>query len=218
MRMCMRISLSALLVVLSCVAFEPMTARADNWTPGGATPGQWMFGGRIGPTTLTQQLNSNINTSTGPALNFQGMYAVTNMVMVGLMLEWERRGVDRERPFLDLGSMDTVSLLPTVEVRPGHFNAVYPYASMGLGVNINSFSENGGIGTNRISPSNNFAFRLAAGADYFITKTIALNTELAWKRNDGHVSFSGPAGGFGLNPNDWNASSFNFLLGVRWFY
>src|SRR5262249_20029443 len=83
-------------------------AQAEEWTPGGATPGQWMFGGRVGPSTLTQSLSANIDTATGPALNFQGMYALTNWVMVGLMLEWERRGVDRERPRLDLGSMDTV--------------------------------------------------------------------------------------------------------------
>lgn len=214
----MRTWFGALLVVASCGAFAPPPAQADNWTPGGAVPGQWMFGGRVGPTTLTQSLSSNINTQTGPALNFQSMYALTNMITVGLMLEWERRGVDREVRYLDLGSMDTVSLLPTVELRPGHLGQVFPYASMGIGVNFNSFSENGAIGANRISPSNNFAFRLAAGADYFITKTIALNTELAWKRNDGHAHISGPGGNLGLNPSDWNASSFNFLLGVRWFY
>ncbi len=192
-------------------------AQADNWTPGGATPGQWMLGGRVGTTTLTQSLSTNIDTATGHALNFQGMYAVTNMVMVGLMLEWERRSVDRERPRLGLGSLDTVSFLPTVEIRPGHWGPVYPYGSASIGVNFNSFSEDGSIGSNRISPSDNFAFRLAAGADYFITKTLALNTEIAWKRNDGHMSISGPGIG-GLNPNDWNASAFNFLLGVRWFF
>lgn len=207
-------------LVLGLALLAPWTAPdagAESWMPGGATPGQWMFGGRIGPSTLTQSLSSNIDTATGPALNFHGMYAVTNMVMVGLMLDWERRAVDRERPRLDLGSMDTVSFLPTIEVRPGHWGPVYPYGSASMGVNFNSFSEDSGIGATRISPSNNFAFRLAAGADYFITKTIALNTELAWKRNDGHAHITGPPIG-GLNPNEWNASSFNFLIGVRWFY
>jgi len=204
-------------VLVMLGSLQASEAQAENWTPGGATPGQWMLGGRVGPTTLTQQLSPNIDTATGPALNFQGMYAVTNMVMVGLMLEWERRAVDRERPRLDLGSMDTVSFLPTVEVRPGHWGPVYPYGSMSMGVNFNSFSEDSRLGSTRISPSNNFAFRLAAGADYFITRTIALNSELAWKRNDGHATVSGPGIG-GLNPSDWNASSFNFLLGVRWFF
>jgi hypothetical protein len=211
------VSLAALSAFILIGFWGPPAGLADTWTPGGATPGQWMFGGRIGPSTLTQQLSPNIDSATGPALNFQGMYAVTNMIMFGLMLEWERRPVDRERPRLDLGSMDTVSFLPTIEVRPGHWGPVYPYGSAGIGVNFNSFSEDGGIGATRISPSNNFAFRLAAGADYFITKTLALNTELAWKRNDGHAHITGPPIG-GLNPNEWNASSFNFLVGVRWFY
>lgn len=201
----------AVLVIVSAGVGPWSDVLAETWTPGGVTPGQWMFGGRVGPTTLTQSLSSNTDTSTGSALNFQGMYALTNWAMVGLMLEWERRAVDQERPRVDLGSQDTVSLLPTVEIRPGHFGPVYPYGSMGLGVNVNSFSEDRRLGTN-ISPSNNFAFRLAAGADYFITRAIALNTELAWKRNDGHAHFGN------VRNDSWNASSFNFLLGVRWFY
>lgn len=192
-------------------------ASAQSWTDGGATPGQWMLGARIGPSMLTQTLSSNVDTATGPALNFQGMYAVNNWMMLGLMLEWERRGVDRESPYLDMGSLDTVSFLPTLEVRPGHIGPLFPYGSVGIGVNFNSFSEDDGIGSTRISPSNNFAFRLAAGADYFFTKTLALNAELAWKRNDGHAHISGP-GIAGLNLNEWNASSLNFLIGIRWFY
>src|SRR5215217_3185964 len=205
---------AAMVLTLMC-AWPFSEAQAEGWTEGGTTPGQWMLGARVGPTTLTQQLSPNINTATGPALNFQGMYALSNMIMVGLMIEWERRSVDREGPRLDLGSMDTVSFLPTIEVRPGHFGAFYPYGSMSMGVNFNSFSEDNRIGS-RISPSDNFAFRLAAGGDYFITKTLALNSELAWKRNDGHATIS--PGIAGLNPSDWNASSFNFLLGVRWFF
>jgi hypothetical protein len=206
------------LVIIGLLGALPAPlVHADNWTPGGVMPGQWMFGGRVGPSTLTQQLSPNVNTATGPALNFQGMYAVSNMVMLGLMLEWERRSVDRETPYLDLGSMDTVSFLPTIEVRPGHFDSLYPYASMGIGVNFNSFSEDRWIGPTRISPSHNLAFRVAGGADYFITKALALNAEIAWKRNDGHAHIDGPPIA-GLALNNWNASSFNFLLGVRWFY
>ncbi len=211
----MRLAASILLLAgtLSAVGGP---AEAQSWTPGGAMPGQWMFGARIGPSGLTQSLGSNIDTATGPALNFQGMYAINNWMMLGLMLEWERRGVDRERPYLDMGSLDTVSLLPTVEFRPGHIGPFFPYGSVSVGVNFNSFSEDDGIGSTRISPSNNFAFRLAAGGDYFITKTLAVNAELAWKRNDGHADINPAIAG--INPNEWNASSLNFLIGIRWFY
>jgi outer membrane protein len=78
---------------------------------------------------------------------------------------------------------------------------------MGFGVNVNSFGESSGVGN--ISPINTFAWRLAWGADYFLTRNFALNTEMAYKRNDGHVTING------VQSNDWNASSFNFLFGVR---
>ena len=75
----------AVLVIVSAGVGPWSDVLAETWTPGGVTPGQWMFGGRVGPTTLTQSLSSNTDTSTGSALNFQGMYALTNWAMVGLM-------------------------------------------------------------------------------------------------------------------------------------
>ena len=45
-----------------------------------------------------------------------------------------------------------------------------------------------------------------------ITKQFALNTEMAYKRNDGHAT----VGGF--RNDDWNASSFGFLFGVKMYF
>jgi opacity protein-like surface antigen len=126
-----------------------------------------------------------------------------------MMLEWERHGVDQERPDRDLGHQDTVSVLPTVEARPIRFGPISPYANMSFGVNVNSFGENS---STRISPSNTFAWRLGWGADYMLSKGWALNTEMAYKRNDGHAIVNG-----NLN-NDWNASSFGFLFGAKMFF
>jgi len=80
---------------------------------------------------------------------------------------------------------------------------------MGFGVNVNSFSESDNISGTTISPSNNFAWRLAWGADYFLTSALALNAEMAYKINDGHATING------VELPDWNASSFGFLFGVR---
>jgi outer membrane protein len=139
------------------------------------------------------------------------MYSLNTWLLVGMMLEWERHGVDRERPFgdVDLGHQDTVSVLPTVELRPVKLGPVIPYVNMSFGVNVNSFGENGG---NRISPSNTFAWRLGWGADYMLTQQFALNTEMAYKRNDGHATIDGD------RVNDWNASSFGFLFGAKLFF
>jgi opacity protein-like surface antigen len=80
---------------------------------------------------------------------------------------------------------------------------------MSFGVNVNSFGEKSG---NQISPSNTFAWRLGWGADYMLTKQFALNTEMAYKRNDGHATVNGSRN------NDWNASSFGFLFGAKLFF
>jgi outer membrane protein len=176
---------------------------------GGIEPGKVVLGMRAGFAPLTQSMTFNTSTDVGSLVNFQGMYSFNKWLLAGMMLEWERHGVSQERPNVDLGHQDTVSVLPTVEVRPVKFGPVVPYANMSFGVNVNSFGGNAG---SQISPSNTFAWRLGWGADYMLTKQLALNTEMAYKRNDGHATVSG-----GLN-NDWNASSFGFLFGAKLFF
>jgi len=176
---------------------------------GGIEAGKWVLGMRAGFAPLTQQLSGNTSTDVGSLVNFQAMYSLNQWLLVGLMLEWERHAVDRERPSTSLGHQDTVSVLPTVELRPGNFGSLSPYVNMGFGVNANSFGEN----TNtRISPSNTFAWRLGWGADYMLTKQVALNAEMAYKRNDGHATING------ARNDDWNASSFGFLFGVKMYF
>ena len=176
---------------------------------GGIEAGKWVLGMRAGFAPLTQELTGNSSTSIGSLVNFQAMYSVNTWLLVGMMLEWERHGIDQERPFIDLGHQDTVSVLPTVELRPIKFGPVSPYVNMSLGVNVNSFGENTG---NRISPSNTFAWRLGWGADYMLTKQFALNAEMAYKRNDGHATINN------VRIDDWNASSFGFLFGAKMFF
>jgi len=191
-------------------------AAAEEWKQsfGGIEAGQWVLGARAGFSPLTQSLTDDIpqiSTGVGPLVNFQTMYSLNTWLLVGLMLEWERHGVSVEGPFgdVDLGHQDTVSVLPTVEIRPIKFGPVVPYANMSFGVNVNSFGEDIPA---RISPSNTFAWRLGWGADYMLTKQVALNAEMAYKRNDGHAHTN--AGRI----DDWNASSFGFLFGAKVFF
>jgi outer membrane protein len=192
-------------------------AKAEEWKmeQGGIEPGKVVLGMRAGFAPLTQSLTNAFPSSTGigSLVNFQAMYSLNKWLLVGMMLEWERHGVDTEgRSPVDLGHQDTVSVLPTVEVRPVKFGPVIPYANMSFGVNVNSFGESSAIRGTTISPSNNFAWRLGWGADYMLTKQFALNTEMAYKRNDGHATIDG------VRVNDWNASSFGFLFGAKMFF
>ena len=187
----------------------PLSTVASGHEFGGIEPGRWVLGFRAGFAPLTQQLSENTSTSIGPLVNFQAMYSLNTWFLVGLMLEWERHAVSAERPDIDLGHQDTVSVLPTLELRPAKLGQFSPYVNMSFGVNVNSFGENTAL---RISPSNTFAWRLGWGTDYRLNKQFALNLEWAYKRNDGHTT------GTGGRNDDWNASSFGFLFGGKMFF
>ena len=189
-------------------------AKAEEWKmeQGGIEPGKVMLGMRAGFAPLTQTVSQGTSTDVGSLVNFQGMYSLNNWLLAGMMVEWERHGMSNERPDIDLGHQDTVSVLPTVELRPIRFGPLVPYANMGIGINVNSFGESSAISGATISPSNTLAWRLGWGADYMLTKQFALNTEMAYKRNDGHVTIDG------TRINDWNTSSFGFLVGVKLFF
>ncbi|MBX3331457.1 MAG: outer membrane beta-barrel protein [Nitrospira sp.] len=195
------------LIVLTTISTFPAPIFAEEF--GGIEPGKWVLGFRVGFAPLTQQLSENTSTSIGPLVNFQGLYSVNTWLLVGMMLEWERHGVSLEQPDVDLGHQDTVSVLPTVELRPVKLGRIVPYVNMSFGVNVNSFGEDTAI---RISPSNTFAWRLGWGADYKLNERFALNAEWAYKRNDGHTT------GTGGRNDDWNASSFGFLFGGKMFF
>lgn len=181
---------------------------------GGIEAKKWVLGARAGFSPLTQSLTDDdprISSDVGPLVNFQALYSLNTWLLVGMMLEWERHGFDRERRSgdLDLGHQDTVSVLPTLELRPVRLGPVVPYVNMSFGVNVNSFGEHSGI---RISPSNTFAWRLGWGADYMLNRQFALNVEMGYKRNDGHARIDG------TRVDDWNASSFGFLFGAKLFF
>lgn len=204
---CKEFVVGSLFVVL--LSLLPLSTVASGQEFGGIEPGRWVLGFRAGFAPLTQQLSENTSTSIGPLVNFQAMYSLNTWFLVGLMLEWERHAVSAERPDIDLGHQDTVSVLPTLELRPAKLGQFSPYVNMSFGVNVNSFGENTAL---RISPSNTFAWRLGWGTDYRLNKQFALNLEWAYKRNDGHTT------GTGGRNDDWNASSFGFLFGGKMFF
>lgn len=202
--------LALLVLCLSGFSFLTVASAEDGKQQfGGIEAGKWVLGFRAGFAPLTQQLSDNTSTSIGPLVNVQGLYSFNTWFLAGLMVEWERHGVSVERPDVDLGHQDTVSVLPTIELRPVKLGQISPYVNMSFGVNVNSFGEDTAL---RISPSNTFAWRLGWGADYRLNERFALNTEWAYKRNDGHTHTSA-----GRN-DDWNASSFGFLFGAKVFF
>ena len=106
--------------VVICALALGSQAKAEEWKmeQGGIEPGKVVLGMRAGFAPLTQSLTATTSTDVGSLVNFQVMYSLNKYLLLGMMLEWERHGVDQERPDRDLGHQDTVSVLPTVEARP----------------------------------------------------------------------------------------------------
>jgi outer membrane protein len=206
------------MIILLALVDPADHAKAQEWKSqsGGTEAGKVILGMRAGFAPVTQQVAGNTSTDVGSLVNFEGLYSLNTWLLVGMMVEWERHSMSTEIGNFDLGHEDTVSVLPTVELRPIRYGPLTPYVNMSFGVNVNSFGENSAIGRNRISPSNTFAWRLGWGVDYMVTQRFALNTEMAYKRNDGHATQTFPSGA--QNTFDWNASSFGFLFGAKVFF
>ena len=174
-----------------------------------------ILGLRTGLAIPTQKVIQDFGNSTsiGPIINVEALYALREWVRVGLMLEWHRHTIRTWGP--EFGTLNIVSILPTVEFRPTRealqehgIEAFTPYASIGLGVNSNSFSKASGLGNASVSFHDTFALRLAGGLDFPITSHWALNGELAWNKNSGDYQLNATDGRF-------NASSLNLLVGIR---
>lgn len=149
------------------------TATAAEWVHEGmAEEGKITAGFRVGPSFVTQ--GSGVST-VGPLINFQGMYDLNKWFRIGMILEWQRHGVD-----VGSGGVHTISILPVnLEYRPGHLGPLVPYLTTGIGVNVNTHDV-----------SDSFAWRIGGGIDYALTnlvstapKGLMLNMETAWKRN-----------------------------------
>jgi len=198
----------------------PAPAAASEQAKGRSVGGDFVFGLRAGLIVPTQQILENLSsgTSTGPLVNLEGYYVLREWVRLGLMFEWQRYKINARDA--EVGTLNTFSLLPVIELRPTRdlmrntvgFEWVIPYASLGAGLNVHSFSNGAQLGNDSVSFANTFAFRVAGGFDFPITSNLTVNTEMAWKKDSGNFDRSGPTGGL---TGDFNASSLMFLFGLR---
>ena len=197
----------------------PAPAAASEQAKGRSVGGDFVFGLRAGLIVPTQQILENLSsgTSTGPLVNLEGYYVLREWVRLGLMFEWQRYKINARDA--EVGTLTTFSMLPVVELRPTRdlmrntvgFEWVIPYASLGAGLNVHSFSNGAQLGNDSVSFANTFALRVAGGFDFPITSNLAVNTEMAWKRDSGTFERNGLNG-------DFNASSLMFLFGLRFHF
>ena len=159
-------------VLAGCVLACPGLAWAiDVAHEGTARPGEIVAGFRVGPAFSTTPFLDTV----GPNLNFQGLYGLNKWLRIGMTLDWQQIKIsDTGRGSFGVdGQFSTITLLPVyLEYRPGRIGGLQPYVGTGIGVNINNKEV-----------ANTFAWRAAGGLDYYITKNLALNTEVKYTRN-----------------------------------
>jgi hypothetical protein len=195
----------------------------DKETP--SSPMGLILGLRGGAAFPTEKVlkNTGNGTSVGPLVNAEALYALREWVRVGMMLEWHQHSINLWGP--KFGTLSVFSILPTVEFRPDRETREYlgwesfvnhnlqlksliPYASLGAGANVHSFSNSNEVTLRGESFSSTFALRVALGFDIAIDSRWAFNTELAWNRDSGTYKANGLEA-------DFNASTLNLLMGVR---
>ena len=192
------------------------TAAPSEQAKGQSVAGDFVLGLRAGVVVPTQQILKNVSsgTSVGPLVNFEGYYVLREWVRLGMMFEWHQFDISSGNA--QLGTLSTYSLLPVVEFRPTRdmmrrglgFAWIIPYASLGTGVNLHSFSNATRLSDQSVSFPSTFAFRVAGGLDFPITSNLAVNAELAWKTDSGTFKTGGLE-------RDFNASPLMFLFGLR---
>jgi Outer membrane protein beta-barrel domain len=203
--------LVVVLVLASLFAVVPVRPSAAE-----EMKGKWGYGIRAGLSSLTQDVNSITVGKLGPIVSGNVLYSLSDQAFVGLNVEWEQHSVEFQSGDLNLGKESTLSILPFIEVRMPVPSWVQPYLSLGLGVNINSFSESGDIGPFNFNPENTFALKMGLGADFPVSPALAINGEIGWKYNSGNSDFSAE-GGIDLGFLDNNMSAVSFLIGFRFY-
>lgn len=176
----------------------------------------WSIAGRIGGAVMTQDIEHGTEGDPGFLLNGRALYHLTPGVRLGVDLDWSNHDVDLDGVGR-LGDANIFSILPVVEFHPIAFTIgavdpaalLSPYGVFGMGINVNSFDGRKGL---ELDPDNTLAVKAGAGLDVRLLPRLYLNGELAYKFNIGDAKFKGP--GFSVD-RDFRASTFQFLLGVR---
>lgn len=192
-------------------------------TSDGLTPPRhgWGFATRAGGSFPTSDIIQNNDSEAGPAINVQFFYSFKRILNVGIMAEYDRHRVE-QNGFGETGDFQTLSLIPFVEGRV-IVGQVSPYASFGLGVNVNDFDETDKLNTFcgatincRVNPQNTVAARIAGGMDIFLNDHVALNLEVAWKSNKGDVKFR--SNGTTIAEDKFKAHTIIGLVGVKFYF
>lgn len=177
----------------------------------------WAIKLNVGLSALTQDIASSTSGSMGPTIGLDFAYAVSKAFSVGFDTSWETHTATSSG--IDLGDIDTFSLMPKVECRFVQTNKFIAYGAFALGMNINIFSVSSAVQAVApgivLTPSNSFAVKPSLGVAYFVSDAWALDANLGWKWNSGSFSNNRVVVTTG---NDFDASAFQLAVGAGYHF
>lgn len=165
----------------------PKTSLSPSTSPGFfpalSFAHHWIAGVKVGAGIPTQNVDS-VDTPSSPNLYANGsvFYGLNEHWLVGANVDWNALSV--ETPIGNMGSFETVALIPSVEYRMGVHGRWSPYLTAGVGMNANMFSSSGtcpsGASGCTVSPQDALGGRLAIGTDWFLRPGLAVSAEAGY--------------------------------------
>lgn len=189
---------------------DPFPSQTSSASSPVVFQGHLMGGLDAGIAIPSQSITAGSQSIEGPAVQGNLFYGLTNNVLAGMNMGWYQTGYSAGHGVFD-GSLGDLYLIPTLEVRGRQDGAWSPYASIGMGANINMFSSS--VPGLSISPTDTIAYRVAVGEDYFMTPQIALNAELSWLMNTGMWTETNPGGA--TTGSTFNNSAVFLMAGIH---
>ena len=196
------------------VAMVPMTMLDVRAETRETETFEFRVGAGAAVPTQTVLKNTDNHTDVSSIVNFEGLYVVKEWLRVGIMYQYVPLTIDLASGG-KFGSLQTHSVLPTVEVRPTEnmlrdqwFKGMSPYLALGVGANWHLFKSGSAALNNAAKFPVTPAFRVATGFDVPITEYVSFNAEVAWNRDAGTYRLNG-------TDADFNASAVNVLGGLR---
>lgn len=207
------------IVVLLAIFLLPFlsAARAEEGR------GRIGLGLRTGPSIVTQRSDAGGTRSDtkgvlGPMVGVNFLYDLTRKFSLGLNVEWEIHEIQVSGT--NFGDGIVVAILPFAQYRFIDWKGLMPYLALGLGMNVNSFSESGTLkgASTSIHPENSFALKGSAGLDYFFFKKWALNFDAGWRWNTGNFETRVNGVPVAAAGGTFKGSVLTVLIGVRYYF
>src|SRR5262245_43823557 len=208
----MRIRDGKVVSFVLCLLVAPVT-----WAQ--SQDSKWAFGARAGLAIPAGELNGFTGKAadTGILLNLDLMYKASSNWDIGGSVEYQNNkmpsisGPGTANGAFGQASITVLTLMAVGQYRFNRASKTSPYLVGGIGLNINWMGDDQAGNSFDVDPS--LAIKLGVGADFYVSKSTALNVEAGYKVNSSSVTRFPPTGS--SQSYDFNMSTLYLLGGVR---